>query len=194
MAPANTVSYRNPAIVTARPVVPPPIALYNQPDALVAGSQLNQAAVGGPTKATQLGSGSSLNKARAGAPWPGIINGATKFFNSWRKNNLREISNHNVIGNYGSNTGIVNFGWRGREFPSGIAGMAITDIKGAGHRPEWNTVIPIIYGMRVVNPVAGGSSNFTAVPQSVVSQMTNSAEFVPTGTASLQFKGSAALQ
>src|SRR6185437_2083352 len=50
----SSVIYRNAAIVTSRPVVPGPIAEPEPPYALAAGSQLNQASIGGPYKTTKL--------------------------------------------------------------------------------------------------------------------------------------------
>src|ERR1017187_3877190 len=111
-ASSTGVVYRDASVVTARPVVPPPIAEPEPPSALAGGSQLNKTAVGGPYRATVLDSGSSLDVAQAGSPWPPIINGAIKFFTAWRLNRLREISNHNVNGNYGAQTSQANFGYR----------------------------------------------------------------------------------
>lgn len=184
-----STSYRDGSIVTARPVVPGPVAEYGPPEALTAGSDINLAAEYGPYEASPLAAGSSLDKAQIGAPWPGIINGAIKFFNSWRPNALREIANHNVAGNYGSETGRANFGWRGFEFPTGDG---IANYPGAvpnAFRPMWNNLVPIIYGLRVLNPVMNGSDQFTTQPQTKVSQFTTPVEFTPTGTASLTFKG-----
>lgn len=187
---AQQGQYRDASIVTARPVVPGPIAEYSPPWALTAGSQINESAEYGPYGAAPLTSGSSLDKAQLGAPWPGIINGAVKFFNSWRPNALREIANHNVAGNYGSETGRANLGWRNFEFngfqgPNGL----IAGYPNTGHanpwRPEWNNLVPIIYGLRVLNPVASGAQDNVRVPQNVVSQFTSPTQFTPTGTATL---------
>lgn len=184
--------YRDASIVTARPVVPGPIAEYTQPWALTTGSQINEATKGGPYDASPLAAGSSLDKAQEGAPWPGIINGAIKFFNSWHANQYREVSNHNVAGNYGSETGRANMGWRGFEFdnfvgPNGkVAGYPTTGRPNSS-RKEWNNLVPIIYGLRVVNPANAGLANSGGrLPQTVASQFTNPAEFTPTGTASIQ--------
>lgn len=186
--PGVGVVYRDASIVTARPVVPPPIAEPSPPEALASGSQLNKTAVGGPYEATELDSGSSLDVAQKGSPWPPIIDGAIKFFTGWHRNGFREISNHNVNGNYGSQTGQVNFGWRSFEFGTdSLAGMPVSNVR--GNRSEWNNLIPIIFGLKVINPVAGGSSDYTTIPQSVVSQFTNPAQFAPPGVASLSLKG-----
>ena len=189
--------YRDPTVVTARPVVPGPIAEYSQPWALTAGSQLNQAV--GDSKlppSSPLAAGSSLDKPIDGMPWPNIINGAVKFFNSWRPNMLREVSNHNVAGNYGSMTGLANFGARGYEFdgydPKGangkVAGYPNTGGTGPYVEP-YNTLIPLVYGLRVLNPVAAGAQDNQRVPQSVVSQFTMPTNFTPTGTAVLANRG-----
>ena len=188
--------YRDPTVVTARPVVPGPIAEYSQPWALTTGSQINKATEGGDTKAAPLTSGSSLDKAQGGAPWPGIINGAVKFFNSWRPNALRQVANHNVAGNYGSMTGLANFGARGFEFdgysPGGANGKVAGYPNTGGTGPEvqpYNTLIPIVYGLRVLNPVGAGAEDNTRVPQTVVSQFTTPTQFTPTGTAQLANRG-----
>ena len=189
--------YRDPTVVTARPVVPGPIAEYSQPWALTAGSQLNQAV--GDSKlppSSPLAAGSSLDKPIDGMPWPNIINGAVKFFNSWRPNMLREVSNHNVAGNYGSMTGLANFGARGYEFDGYSAGKLMggslagyPGAEGSPWTPTYNTLIPLVYGLRVLNPVAAGAQDNQRVPQSVVSQFTMPTNFTPTGTAVLANRG-----
>ena len=190
MGSLPATSYRDGSVVTARPIGPAPIAEYTPPYALTAGSQTDKYAIGGPSQASPLAAGSSLDKAQVGAPWPGIINGAVKFFNSWRPNALREIANHNVAGNYGSVTGLANLGWRGSEFGSRADAQALYPGPVANpFRPMWNNLVPIIYGIRVLNPVMNGAENFTSVPQTVVSQFTTPVEFTPTGTASLTLKG-----
>jgi hypothetical protein len=190
-----STSYRDGSIVTARPVVPGPVAYYTPPEALSAGSDLDVASEGGPYDAAPLSAGSSLDKSQIGAPWPGIINGAIKFFNSWRPNALREIANHNVAGNYGSETGKANFGWRDYEFShyesaQGGGSQALYPGTIANpFRPMWNNLVPLIYGLRVLNPVMNLSENFTTQPDNTVSQFRTPVEFTPTGTASLAFKG-----
>lgn len=185
------VIVRDASVVTARPVVPGPILEPVPPDALTAGSDLNVTTVGGPSHGTEIDSGSSLNKAQGGSPWPGIIDGAIKFFNSWRKNAFRQISNHNVAGNYGEETSQANFGFRAQEFPistGSVAGMPASNVR--GFRPEWNNLVPIVYGLRVVNPVgSGNASGYQVQPAKVVSQFTEPAQFTPSGTASLAMKG-----
>lgn len=187
MAPVSI--YRDASIVTARPVVPGPVNEPEPPYALAGGSQLNVVAEGGPYAANegQLSSGSALNKSRSGAPWPGILDGAIKFFNSFRRNGYREIANHNVAGNYGAMTSFSNFGFRGFEFANAQAGYPGT--QRYAWRPEWNNLIPVIFGLRVINPVAGGGANYTTPSQSKVSQFTEPTVFTPAGTASLSFKG-----
>lgn len=196
-APPNPSPVRNAAIVTARPIVPGPIAEYAPPGALTSGSQWNRTTVGGPEKpGGDFQSGSTLDVAQSGAPWPGIINGLIKFFNSWRPNNLRQIANHNVAGNYGWRTSMANFGFRAQEFPAdnpifggALAGYPCDAIPTYPWAPEYNNLVPIVYGLRVTNPVSNLGNDQTANPQSVTSQFTNPAEFTPTGTASLSIKG-----
>lgn len=188
MASKPSVIVRDASVVTARPVVPPPIAEYEPPYALASGSQLNKTAVGGPYAATELDSGSSLSKSQQGSPWPPIIDGAIKFFVGWRPNAFRQIANHNVSGNYGSKTSLANYGFRGWEFPNAQAGLPDSMVQGNGHPPEWNNLVPIIWGLRVLNPVMGGSSNLTTQPAKVVSQMTRPTDFLQAGTASLSMR------
>jgi hypothetical protein len=187
---AQQGQYRDASVVTARSVVPGPIAEYTQPYSLTTGSQINEAAEGGPYNAAPLASGSSLNKARAGTPWPGIINGAVKFFNSWRPNALREIANHNVPGNYGSITSEAGWYIKGTEFPASTSQALYPGPVPDAWRPMWNNLVPIIFGLRVLNPnIAGQDGNFQASPQTVASQFTEPTILTPTGTASLAMRG-----
>jgi len=178
---------RNASIVTARPIVPPPLTLYSQPEALTTGSQINEAAVGGPYAATELGSGSSLNKAQTGAWWAPLLDAATRLFNSFRPNDLRAGSTHNVGANYGQMSSLADYGFRGMEFAGGVAGMPASSVR--GHRPEWNNLVPIIYGLRVLNPVAGGAANYSTYPAATVSQFTRPLQYTPPGVATLSMKG-----
>lgn len=194
----QSVPYRNPYVVTNRVVVPGPIAEYTQPWALTTGSQINEASIGGRYFASPLAAGSSLDKAQGGAPWPGIINGAVKFFNSWRAKKsmqFREIANHNVIGNYGSMTGYANLGFRRGEFDAVLTtnGGPVALYPGTvpnAKRAMANALVPIVYGLRVLNPVGSGlGTDFTVQPQSVSSQFTEPTQFTPAGTAQLSYKG-----
>lgn len=194
MATKPNVIYRDASVVTARPIVPGPILEPVPPDAFTSGSQINQAAVGGPYEATEIGSGSSLNKAQAGSWWTSIIDGAIKFFVGWRPNNYREIAHHNVAGNYGSKSSVANYGFLASfAFPTSggtsYAGYPNEAIPTDPSAPTWNNLIPIIYGLRVVNPVAGGSFDSTTQAAKVVSQFTESVEYTPPGVASLSMKG-----
>ena len=190
--PQTTSPIRDASIVTARPIVPGPIAEYAPPDALTSGSQLNRFTIGGPEKpGGDFQSGSTLDVAQSDAPWPGIINGLIKFFNSWRPNGLRQIANHNVAGNYGWRTSVANYQFRSfwTEGAPAVAGYPANALPGNPYIPEWNNLVPIVYGLRVTNPVGNLGDSQTVNPQNVVSQFTNPAEFTPTGTASLSIKG-----
>lgn len=181
--------YRNASIVTARPVVPPPIVQLQWPFALSSGSQLNETAEGGPYFGV-AGAGSNLNVSQGGAPWPTLINGGYKFKTSWRPNFLKAISTRNVAGNYGAQTSSADFGYRGHEFGPSTSNQALyPGTVPYSRRPMWNNLIPIIYNLRVINPVAGGGSNNTILPSQVVSQFNKALQFVPAGTASLTSKG-----
>lgn len=192
MANKPGVVYRDASVVTARPVVPPPIAEPTPPNALAAGSQLNRVAYGGTARAltTALDSGSSLNRAQLGAPWPTpIIDPGIQLDHGFKDNDFKNPAHHNTPGNYGAETSQANYGFRKMEFNGQMAGLPDSSIRGNGHRPEWNNLIPVVYALRVINPVGALADNYKRNPQSVVSQFTDSVEFTPTGVASLSMKG-----
>lgn len=71
---------------------------------------------------SDLTSGSALNQ--AGSQWPELDDAGQKYWNGgWRKSVLREVSNRNEPGNYGSETSKANFSFRYRAF-AGIANYA----------------------------------------------------------------------
>lgn len=195
--PVNApVSYRDASQVTLRPVVPGPIFQPIPPDALTSGSQINRYTVGAEENAPPgaFDSGSQLNRARIGAPWPGIIDGATKFFNSWRPNVLRDVEHHNTIANYGSVTSLANFGFKAsqygpdNDYGQGSIGLYPGPVPSA-LRPMWNNLVAIVWGLRVNNPTSGGSLNDTIQASYTTTTTASPVEFVPSGTASLTYKG-----
>lgn len=134
-----------------------------------------------------LTSGSDLNVAAVssgnlGNPWPKIVGTFfTRLFKgSWNANNLRQVSNHNVAGNYGSMGGSVGYGFRGREF-GGIGNMP-GPIRDA-HRPTYNNLVPIVYGLRDIDPKqlaqSGELVRLNVLPL-------GPADFTPANAASLQ--------
>lgn len=184
--------YRDASVVTARPVVPPPIAEPTPPNALAAGSQLNRAAYGGsvPAKTAAIDSGSSINRAQLFAPWPTpIIDPGIQLDHGWHVNDFKNPAHEMRSGNYGAITSLANYAFRKMEFNNQQAGMPDSSVRGNGHRPEWNNLIPVVYALRVTNPVGALSENYTRRPQSVVSQFDTPMEFTPTGVASLSMKG-----
>lgn len=151
---------------------------------LTTGSDLATAAEApkGPAKGTELTSGSSLDVARQGAPWPEIIDGAYKFFVGWRRNNFRQVFNRNVEGNYGALSSRANYGFKASEY----AGVGLTPgPMPVGTRPMYDNLIPILWGLRVVDPMS----------QAQLSELTNvevvqiaPAEYTPPANASLLAK------
>ena len=117
------------------------------------------AAVGQPVPVAQiteprsdLSSGSDLN--RASSAWPStFVDGGAKFFTigGWRKSVLREVTNKNVIGNYGSVTSDANFGFRWAAFANTIGLSGSGPIRDP-ERPTWQSLIPISWHLRVANP------------------------------------------
>jgi hypothetical protein len=124
-----------------------------------------------------LTSGSDLDRTARG-PWPGIIDGAVKFFNSFRPNALREVQTHNIVGNYGAVTSTAMYGFMGREFPGGLAGMP--GPIPAGNRPMWNNAPPQLWGLRVIdlNSQAQSTPGYESI-------QVGSTTFTPGGSASL---------
>lgn len=150
------------------------IVIHRNEVVLTAGSDLNTTAV----------SSGSL-----GNPWPRIVGTFMRrlFKGSWKPNNLREVAHHNVNGNYGSKGGVVGYGFRGREFggvgnmPSGVG--ALSGSHSSARRPEYNNLLPIVYGLRDIDPRALAQlselSQITTVPLGPM-------EYQPGGSASLQ--------
>lgn len=107
-----------------------------------------------------LTSGSDLNvtaisSGNLGNPWPKIIATYMRrlFKGSWRPNNLREITNRNINGNYGAKTSVARFSFRGREF-DGVGNMP-RESRGSWRTPKhptYNVLVPIVYGLRDIDP------------------------------------------
>lgn len=119
-------------------------------------SNINPATTGQPvptasitTPPSKLTSDAALNQAAVGA-WPAMLDGGAKFWNGgWRQSVLREVSNHNVAGNYGSVTSMARFGFRWRKYVG--VGSYPGPVPNA-YRPTWQELIPIVWGLRVANP------------------------------------------
>ncbi len=129
-------------------------ALYNRQ--VQQPAQVNSATTGQPvptatisTPPSKLTSDAALNQAAVGA-WPAMIDGGAKFWNgAWRPSVLREVSNHNIPGNYGSVTSMARFGFKWRKFVG--VGNYPSPVPNA-FRPTYNVLDPIQWGLRVANP------------------------------------------
>ena len=105
----------------------------------------------------QLTSGSTLNRAAEG-PWRPLIDaGAIDFHDNagWTPNALANPRVIKIGGNYGEVTSIANFNGRRWAFPATEETPEIAFLPGPipnPHRPMWNNLVPIVWGMRVVNP------------------------------------------
>ena len=98
---------------------------------------------------SDLTSGSALNQ--AGSQWPELDDAGQKYWNGgWRKSVLREVSNRNEPGNYGSETSKANFSFRYRAF-AGIANYANEGFKNP-YIKHYNDIVPIQWGLRIPNP------------------------------------------
>lgn len=140
-----------------------------------------------------LTSGSDLNvtaisSGGLGNPWPSIIGTFMRrlFKGSWRPNDLQQVSNRNINGNYGSKGGSVGYMFRGREFggvgnmPGG--GSQIGSWRNPKH-PTYNNLVPIVYGLRDIDPQQLAQPGDLIQVQTVpVMPM----EFSPAASASLQ--------
>lgn len=98
---------------------------------------------------SNLTSAAAFNQAAVGA-WPALDNDLSiKLANGgWRPSTLIEVSNHNVIGNYGSVTSMARFGFRWNKF------VGVGNYPGPvpnAYRPTYNDLVPITWGLRVVN-------------------------------------------
>ena len=141
---------------------------------LTAGSDLNVAAV------------SSGNR---GLPWPHIVGTFMRrlFKGSWRPNDLVEVAHHNTPGNYGSHGGQVGYGFRGREF-GGVGNMPGGNLSLSGahsnpNRPTYNNLVPIVYGLRDIDPNQLAQANDLVQIQVLP---VGNVQFVPAQSASLQ--------
>ena len=125
---------------------------------------------------TVLSAGSDLN--RASVPWVTHIDAGTPLRISWRANRLREQTSMAVPANYGSRTSASNFSFRKPEY-QGI-GNYPGPVPYAG-RPMYNTLTPIVWGLRVLDSQAQTQPD----PGFELIQV-GPAVFTPAGPASLQ--------
>jgi hypothetical protein len=150
------------------------VPLFNPDVVLTAGSDLTVVAEsGGPL------------------PYPGpMISTWTRrlFKGSWIPNTLRQVFARNVPANFGSVGGKTSWYYRGREFAAaGNAPMwtypfAGSVNKGGANGPMWNNALPIVYGLRVVDP--GSQAQLSDLIQYEVVQQ-GPANFQPANPASL---------
>lgn len=105
----------------------------------------------------QLTAGSDLNRTAEG-PWLTLIDAGSIDYHDnagWTPNTLANPRNINVRGNYGEVTSVANFNSRKWAFPFTNERPEIAFLPGPipnPHRPMWNNLVPIVYGLRVTNP------------------------------------------
>lgn len=140
-----------------------------------------------------LTSGSDLNTTAVssgslGNPWPKILGVFARrlFKGAWQASTLRQPAHVMLDGNYGSEGGKVGYYRRGREF-GGIGNMPGGNQQMSSHsvpsRPTYNNLVPIVYGLRDVDPRAlAQSGDLIQVPTFPV----NGVSFDPAQSASLQ--------
>lgn len=147
---------------------------------LTAGSDLDQAAYGGQQgRAPDVDSGSSTDIAISGAPWPKIIDGGYKFKIAWRPNSFREVFAKVLPGNYGAISSQAGYQFKASEY----VGVGLTPgPMPVGTRPTYNNLVPILWGLRVVDPKS--QAQLAELTKVQVVQVAPS-EFVPAGVASL---------
>lgn len=199
------VSYRNASFVTQRPEVAD-IQVPDNNRVLTSGSQLNRAAVGGPSikpplNRHGLSSGSQIDVAIEGAPWPFTTRSEIEYPQNYRgagpgRPRLRDVATVNTPANFGLLGSLPFWGKKanvyGVDAPGtngqGSIGLYPGPVP-SGLRPMWNNLVAITWGLRVANPVAGGSADSTLQGTEITNTLTNPVEFVPAGTASLSIKG-----
>lgn len=136
-------------------------------------------------------SGSSLDRAEVGAPWPNIIDGALKIFRGWfRRKNLTQVRNVNLPGNYGARTSEANFEFKLNQWPDNGSGFALYPEGLRGQliprtplRPEYNNLIPVVWGLRVTDPGAQAQKGDLIQVQRV---QVGSTDYTPAGQANLR--------
>lgn len=167
-------------------------ALLNKPS--IQPSTVDPAAVGQPVPVamlteppSDLTSESALNQAAVGA-WPTLLDAGSKFWNGgWRQSVLREVTNQNVIGNYGSITSQSLFGFRYRAY-AGVGNMP--GPIPTPYRPTYNDLVPITWNLRVPNPNIIPMSTAQTGPIPV---QTSPSTWLGTGTASVKNNGTTLL-
>lgn len=117
-----------------------------------------------------LTSGSDLNRPSQQS-YPKLLPSSYKFFSAWRPALLRFVQVVKINPNAGSDMSLARFGWRHREFDG--VGNYPGNVPTA-HRPTYNTLIPTLFNMRVVNP-----NTVKGTPSLSVIQAGPSEYFVP---------------
>lgn len=164
-------------------------ALMNKPAATATSNVVPKAATGQPVPVafvteppSDLTSGSDLTQAAQGA-WPTLLDGNNKYMGGWVRSVLKEVSNRNILGNYGAGSSRANFGFRFHAF-EGIGGYPGTgNVPG---RPTYNTLVPITYNQRVTNANITGT---TTEEHGSPSIQTRSSTWNGSSTASLNKTG-----
>jgi hypothetical protein len=132
------------------------------------------------TTAKAITSGAQLDGTAQG-PWKPLLDAGAKMWTAWRRNAFHEVLLLRKPANYGEGGGFINFHWRGYEFPVGGETPAIANYPGAvpePHRPMYNVLTPILWGMQVLDSNDINPQSYQAIQQ-------DSSAFVPGGTASL---------
>lgn len=133
---------------------------------------------------SDLTSGSDINEAAVGA-WPTIVDALfLKLRNGgWAKSVLHDVSTHKVGSNFGGETSHANYGFRYRAF-TGIGDHSSPMPN--PHRPTFNDLTAISWGLRVSNP--NTKTNTTAQKGPITVQTTPST-WQSSSTASLTKTG-----
>jgi hypothetical protein len=132
------------------------------------------------TTAAAITSGAQLDGTAKG-PWSRRLDAGIKMWTAWRPNAFHDLIAPRIPANYGADGGAIAFDWRGWEFPPGNPEGSIAMYPGsipAPHRPMWNVLKPVVWGLQVLSP---GNIN----PASYQAIQADPSAFVPGGTASL---------
>jgi hypothetical protein len=138
----------------------------------------------GPTvtlnTAAAITSGAQLDGTAKG-PWAKLLDAGAKMWTAWRPNSFHEVMQIKLKANYGEMGGAVGYHWRGYEFPVGNPEGAIANYPGSvptPHRPMWNVLTPVVWGLQVLSPDNLNAQSYQAIQQ-------DPSQFVPGGTATL---------
>jgi hypothetical protein len=157
-------------------VIPPDYVIPSGPASLIIQEPPHEVLTAGSDLTVVAQSGGPM-------PSPGSIIGTFMrrlFKGSWRMNKLQEVQHRNLPGNYGAISSRANFSYLGRQYDQAAnSPMWIRTPK----RPTYNVATPILYRLRVEDPlVKAQSGDLIQVPVVQIGPAT----FVPAAVASLQ--------